>query len=156
MLANGRARQDLLEKPLPKSVELERELLLALIVAGDVKNLDGLHRRDFTDELHGEVFQAMKDVTTAGAEWLEAEPVLQRIGKGKRHDMILCWLENYRKSHGVPANIAYYKATLRELRRRRALIAVSCELLKRVYDSECVVGDMRRWLDRQLNLVDQL
>jgi replicative DNA helicase len=151
-----RRRSEVLDNPLPKSVDLERELLFALLVAGDAKNLEGLHRRDFTDELHGEVFQAMKDVAGKGAEWLEATPVLERIGVGKRRDIIVAWLEKYRDSHGVPANIEYYKMTLRELRKRRALIALSCELLKRVHDSERMVGETRIWLERQLKLVDLL
>lgn len=149
-------RREILDQPLPKSVEIERELLLALFVSGSVSNLEGLHQRDFTDELHVEVFKAMKAVSAAGIVELEVEPVLVQVGAGKRRDLVVTWLENYRNSHGVPANIPYYKKSLRELRRRRALISVACDLLKNSYDTEMAVGDTRAWLTRQLDLIDAL
>ena len=145
-----------MERQLPKSIELERELLLALLVGGDVKNLEGLHVKDFTDELHAEVFGAMKQVEARGIKWLEVEPVLVQIGAGQRRDLITVWIEKYRNSHGVAANIEFYKKSLRELRRRRALILLGCGLTKRCFDDLAEVGDTRMWLTRQLERVDQL
>lgn len=158
MEGNGllRRRNEWLDRQAPKSVELERELLLALLVGGDVKNLEGLHVKDFTDELHAEVFVAMKELESSGIRCLEVEPVLVQVGAGQRRDLIAVWFEKYRISHGVAANIPYYKKCLRELRRRRALIAVSCDLTKRCFDEQTPVGDTRSWLTRQLERVDQL
>jgi len=155
--AGKRGLVDFLDKKmLPKSVELERELLLALLVAGDVNNLDGLHLKDFTDELHCDVYKAMRRVQSGGAKELEVAVVLADVGEGARRDMIVEWLSRWRDSHGVPGNVPYYKRQLRDLRVRRARILVGLELAKRSYDMETRTCDTGAWLATQIDLIGHL
>lgn len=149
-------RSELLDQPLPKSVDIERDLLLALITAGDVTNLDGLEKRDFTDPLHREVFEAMQRVRALGVVWLEAGLVINEMGAQARRDAIVEWLEKYRNWHGVVANIKAYKTVLRCQRRRRGLIQIATELLKRAYDPSQPPAETRSWVGKAIGVFDLL
>jgi len=147
---------DLFDRKPPKSSDMERELLIAVLANGVIDGLEGLQRNDLTDPIHWQLFDAMKTLQRRGAMWLDTRVVLMEMPEGDRKELVANWLAEWRESIGVVANIPYYKAALRELRKRRALLLIAAQTMRRAHDEHEPIDTTRAWISKQLEHLDAI
>ena len=133
-----------------RSPDVERALVAALCVdPGELHRANGLSPRDFADPSLGAVYATICDCEAAGRPI--TNPVLLVDTLRQRTDLP----DNYRSiafvaglvAEGMPAHVQHYADTIREQSRRRSLMAMGEELLRRLDDPTQPVEAIRAWAE---------
>ena len=143
------------DEPLPGNSELERELIAALFVdeSASAEAFQFLEERDFLEEVNALIFSELKAAWEAKQpyqtpavlkQWLISRGADERI-KAFCGQAWLEFLSEIIRGGGVGAYIGYYCRELRKLRKRRAAVLASLELLRMAQDGTV---EPTQWAER--------
>jgi replicative DNA helicase len=147
----------------PCNVQIERELIGCLLIAGCEYALDTLQAKDFHDEfcafLFTEIREARQQKVPVNSEgtllhWLTGRGALAKAGAKYPRDT--AWHLADMMSKGIVANVQHYCGVLRELRKKRAAKHVSLDLLRMSVKDEVTAEKWRSEVDSKLRDFDRL
>jgi replicative DNA helicase len=141
-----------------RSPDVERALLAALCLDPTaVARLNGLSPHEFSDACLGAVYATVLDAEQAG--FPVQNPIMLVDLLAKRRDLP----EQYRSiafvcglvAEAMPHHVAHYADAIREAARRRALMAMGEELLRRLDDPTDPVESIRTWVEDRAGRLGQ-
>lgn len=134
----------------PSNVQIERELIGCLLLAGCEYALDALQAKDFHDGFCAFLFSEIREARVQGVpvnsegtllHWLAKRGALKKAGQ--KYPTNTAWHLADMMTKGVVANVKHYCEVLRELRKKRAAKRISLDGL-RLAQSDDVPSDQWR------------
>lgn len=147
----------------PCNVQIERELIGCLLLAGSEYALGTLQAKDFHNDFCALMFSEVKAAKEAKVpinsqgtllQWFKDRGALSKASQRFPDDT--AWHMAEMMQDGVVANVPYYCQVLRELRRKRAAMWISLEAVKVASQDDQSAEFWRRDLAGKLSDFDRV